>query len=67
MEFDPYAVLARQNVEVLPPLKLDFNEIFTAVHQRLNIRPTINNPIILRELLLHTQCLRIFLLNFLER
>ena len=44
MEFDSYAVLARQNVEVLSLLKFYFKEIFTAVHRRLNIRPTLNNP-----------------------
>ena len=44
MEFDSYAILAGQNVEVLTLLKFNFKKIFIAVRRRLNIRPTVNNP-----------------------
>ena len=42
--FDSYAVLGRQNVEVLPLLKFHFKEVFKTIHRRLSIRPTLKNP-----------------------
>lgn len=44
MEFNSYVVLARPNVEVVPLLRLNFKEIFIAIHRRLNILTTINDP-----------------------
>ena len=41
MEFNEYVVFTRQNAEVLPFLKFRFEEIFTAIYKRLNVRPDI--------------------------
>ena len=44
MEFNEYVVFTRQNAEVLPFLKFRFEEIFTAIYKRLNVRPKIERP-----------------------